>query len=117
MFHTNTIELLRPTLFDACLNVFHVKERFSETQATSEPPALNSKNAGPVQPEDHDQIDGPSSPGVNTQTDGPCNPGDIWRDAVVESEMLPITADSLKAMSTTPSDISLRALFNSLKRK
>ena len=41
MFHTNTIELLRPTLFDACLNVFHVKERFSETQATSEPPAYS----------------------------------------------------------------------------
>ena len=72
---------------------------------------FKQQNAGPVQPEDHDQIDGPSSPGVNTQTDGPCSPGDIWSDAVVESEMLPSTADSLKAMSTTPSDISLRALF------
>ena len=72
---------------------------------------FKQQNAGPVQPEDHDQIDGPSSPGVNTQTDGPCNPGDIWSDGVVESEMLPSTADFLKAMSTTPSDISLRALF------
>lgn len=38
-FHTNTTELQRPTLFDACPNVFHVKERFSDTQVTSEPPA------------------------------------------------------------------------------
>ena len=40
-FHMNTTELQQPTLFDACPNVFHVKERFSETQATSEPPAYS----------------------------------------------------------------------------
>ncbi|XP_055061241.2 uncharacterized protein [Misgurnus anguillicaudatus] len=38
-FHTNITERQRSTLFNACPNVFHVKERFSDTQATSEPPA------------------------------------------------------------------------------
>lgn len=51
-FHTNTTELQRPTLFHACPNVFHVKERFSDTQAPSEPPAAYSE-AQPFGETDH----------------------------------------------------------------
>ena len=40
-FHTNTKELQRPTLLDACSNVFHVKEKFSKTQTNSESPTYS----------------------------------------------------------------------------
>ena len=43
-FHTNTTELQRPTLFDLCPNVFHVKERFNDTQALSDPPSVYSED-------------------------------------------------------------------------
>lgn len=50
-FHTNTIELQRPTLFDACPNVFHVKEKFSSIQVTSQVPAYREDQ--PVCEADH----------------------------------------------------------------
>ncbi|CAL8345310.1 unnamed protein product [Boreogadus saida] len=56
----------------------------------------------------HAQTDVPSGPGVHPQTDGPSSSGDIRSNVAPAIVSIPITADFLTAMATTPSYVSLR---------
>ncbi|XP_056435156.1 caspase-8-like [Gadus chalcogrammus] len=77
-------------------------------QGIEEEKAVPVPADGPVNPKVHDQTDGPSGSGVPAQTDGPSHPGDIRSDFASATESIPITADFLTAMATTPSYVSLR---------
>lgn len=46
-FYTNTTELERPTLFDPCPNMFHVKENYSDTQVPLNNHVSGSPTTGP----------------------------------------------------------------------
>ncbi|XP_030200004.1 caspase-8-like [Gadus morhua] len=52
--------------------------------------------------------DGPVNPEVPAQTDGPSSSGDIRSDVASAIVSIPISADFLTAMATTPSCVSLR---------
>ncbi|CAL8257003.1 unnamed protein product [Arctogadus glacialis] len=77
-------------------------------QGTEEEKAVLVPADGPVNPEVHTQTDGPSSTGVNSQTDGLSSSGEIRSDVASAIVSIPITADFLISMSTTPSHVSVR---------
>ncbi|CAL8345295.1 unnamed protein product [Boreogadus saida] len=56
----------------------------------------------------HAQTDVPSGPGVHPQTDGPSSSGDIRSNVRPAIVSIPITADFLTAMATTPTYVSWR---------
>ncbi|CAL8345270.1 unnamed protein product [Boreogadus saida] len=71
-------------------------------------PGVHAQTDGPSGPGVHAQTDGPSGPGVHAQTDGPCSSGDIRSNFASANSSIPITADFLTAMATTPSCVSCR---------